>query len=68
MVTIFASSFFLAVFWRIVTNTLIDWENNQSIDVYNGKETFYGYADYDFVSWEDDEDHSSASLHTSDAE
>jgi hypothetical protein len=28
---------------------VINWKDNQHIDVYNGKYTFYNYPDYGFV-------------------
>lgn len=37
---------------------IIDWEDNQLVDVYNGYDTFYSYHDYGFV--EEDGSHSNS--------
>ena len=45
-------SYFFGVGWRIFTTMYIDYENNQDIDVFNGKDTFYtfyGFVDEDGV-------------------
>ena len=39
----------LAIFWRIFVFIIIDWEDNQEVDVFNGKDTFFSYEDYGFV-------------------
>ena len=54
IIIIFASSFFYAVFWRIFTNSCMDWDHSDIVDVYNGKITFY--KDY-FVEDNNFEDH-----------
>ena len=37
---------------------IINWEDNQLVDVYNGYDTFYSYSDYGFV--EEDGSHSNS--------
>jgi hypothetical protein len=46
---ILSSSYFLGIFWRIIVRDVIDWENNDQIDVFNGYDTFYSLEDYGFV-------------------
>jgi hypothetical protein len=54
VIIIFASSFFYAVFWRIFTNSAMDWDREGHLDVYNGYSTFYEYY---FVEDKNFEDH-----------
>ena len=42
---IFSSSYFLGIFWLIVTHDFINWEDNQTLDVYYGYKTFYNSTD-----------------------
>lgn len=46
---ILSVSYFVAIMWRIYVTIIIEWENNEEVDVYNGKETFYSCQDYGFV-------------------
>jgi hypothetical protein len=65
VVTVFACSFFYAIFWRIYTHSVIDWLNNDVQDVYNDFETFYSYPDYGFIDWES-ENQQDGLIHDSD--
>ncbi len=38
---IFSASYFLGIFWLIVTHDFIDWQENTTLDVYFGYDTFY---------------------------
>ena len=49
IIIILTSSYLLAIIWRIFVTIMVDWENNQEFDVFNGFQTFYSYEDYDFV-------------------
>jgi hypothetical protein len=49
---IISISYFVGSGWRIYIKFMIDWENNDMIDVYNGYYTFYNYPDYGFVDQE----------------
>jgi hypothetical protein len=44
-----ACSYFLGLFWRIFVTVVINWEDNQTVDVFNMYDTFYAYEDYGFV-------------------
>jgi hypothetical protein len=44
------SSYFLGLLWRIFTTVIIDWQDNETIDVFNGLDTFYSCEDYGWVN------------------
>ena len=46
---ILSSSYFLGIFWKIIVTFVIDWQNNDMVDVYNGYSTFYSEESYGFI-------------------
>ena len=49
---ILSSSYFLGIFWKIIVTNVIDWRQNDLVDVYNGYSTFYSEESYGFVNKE----------------
>ena len=49
VVLIFSCSFFLGIFWIIITRDILEWENSENYDVYNQKESFYSFESYGFI-------------------
>lgn len=57
IVTIFAISYFLGIFWLIFVRDIEDWQNISIFDVYQGYVTFYTYPDYSFVTYTSEENY-----------
>lgn len=49
VVIIISCSYFLAIFWRIYVQDIIDYENWDVYDVYNGKDCFFSKPDFGFI-------------------
>ena len=52
IVIIMSTAYFLGIFWRIYVHEIIDWQHWDSIDVFNGQESFYtnfGFVDEDGI-------------------
>lgn len=40
----------MAIFWRIIVHDVIDWENNETVDVFCGTNTFYSQPNFGFIN------------------